>query len=504
MTEKTRTGPSANGKSGNGQAANGAAPKSTFGAKLRSPVGKRVLLAAAVVVLSAGPLILQGPDELQTPLWVWAIGRVGLLAFVVLSAGAFLAIYDRPVYDRFRDLVLLSSLLVGMIWSTRFIVILLPEVPPFALPVPLAAMLATLLLSAREGLLIAIVTTIAGLLLGFTSGAIVIGTLVWSVASVTAMAFMTERRRILLVGLAVIGSGIASAFLAELAAGVTVRTALVGAGWAIVGGSLATVLAYGLLPFFENVFGLTTDMRLLELGSPAHPLLRELMTKAPGTYAHSVATANLAETAAEDIRAKPLLARVGAYYHDIGKIRRPEFFFENLQGDENPHDTTKPSLSTLIITAHVRDGVEMAHEHGLPEEVEAIIRQHHGTSLVSYFFSKAAERDAAVFEADFRYQGEKPQSREAALVMLADASEAAVRALKKPSAPRVEATVRRVIDEKLADGQLDDADLTLSDIDTIARTYSRMLTSMYHARVEYPDTQAGRANAYQHHEPSRA
>jgi rRNA maturation RNase YbeY len=224
----------------------------------------------------------------------------------------------------------------------------------------------------------------------------------------------------------------------------------------IAGGLASAVLGYGLLPFFEHIFGVTTDIRLLELGNPGHPLLRRLMVEAPGTYSHSVMTANLAESAAEDIGANPLLARVGAYYHDVGKIRRPGFFVENQSEGINPHDNTAPSLSALIITAHVKEGLELAREHKLPEELTQIIEQHHGNSLVSYFYNKAKEADDGANEADFRYPGSRPQSREAALVMLADSCEAAVRALKKPLHPKVEATVRKIVDGKVGDGQLND------------------------------------------------
>ncbi|MBI5231642.1 MAG: HDIG domain-containing protein [Coriobacteriales bacterium] len=476
--------------------------------RLKTPLAIRLLLGGGIVLATVVPVVERPADAAaiqQIPWWVSMTALVLLMAYVVAAAGMFLYIYDRKVYDRLRDLTLIATLFVGMVWITRVAVLVWPEISPFVLPVPLAAMLGTMLLSAREGLLIAMITTVAGLLLGFTSGSLVIATLVWSIAAVTAMAFWTERRRVLVVGVSVVLTGVLAAFLATLAEGLSFGVAVQAAGYAAVGGALSAILAYGLLPFFESVFGLTTDLRLLELGSPAHPLMRELMLQAPGTYAHSVATANLAESAAEAVGAKPLLARVGAYYHDIGKIRRPGFFYENLQGGENPHDDTRPTLSALIITSHVRDGSDLAKQYKLPEEIEAIIRQHHGTSLVSYFYSKAAESDAGVFEADFRYQGEKPQSPEAALVMLADGSEAAVRALKKPSSTRVEATVRKVVDEKLADGQLDDADLTLADIERIVKTYSRMLTSMFHARCEYPATAPRRpAHADKHNEPQRA
>lgn len=304
----------------------------------------------------------------------------------------------------------------------------------------------------------------------------------------------------------IVATGAGVALIADLARGSELAEAAVSALWGAVGATIATLLALIAMPFIRDALGLARDVRLFEAASPAHPLMRELMTKAPGTYTHSVATANLAESAAEAIGADPLVARVGAYYHDIGKIRRPCYFYENQQGT-NPHDEAKPQLSALIITNHVTDGLALAEEYRLPEEVRAIIREHHGTGLVRYFYNKAAERDAAVYEADFRYQGEMPRSREAALVMLADASEAAVRAIGKPSTERVEAAVRAVIDEKIADHQLDRAGLDVANLEAIVSIYSRMLVSMYHARCAYPDANTidrRRERADQHHQPSRA
>ena len=270
-------------------------------------------------------------------------------------------------------------------------------------------------------------------------------------------------------------------------------------------GLIAAIFGYGLLPFFEYVFGVTTDVRLLELGNPAHPLLRELMVKAPGTYTHSLMTGNLAEAGAEAIGANALLARVGSYYHDVGKLRRPSFFIENQAGQDNPHDTTSPTLSALIITSHVREGLELAREYRLPREITDIIKQHHGTSLVTYFYNKASEGDGPVYEADFRYGGERPTSREAALVMLADSSEAVVRTVKKPTPPRVEAAVRKVVAGKVDDGQLDNADLTLADIEKTILVYSRMLSASYHARVEYPEPQKRKVQHVRpHSDPSRS
>jgi putative nucleotidyltransferase with HDIG domain len=307
------------------------------------------------------------------------------------------------------------------------------------------------------------------------------------------------------VGIVLVGA--LAALFGDMVDGTPASLALDSALWGALGAATATLLALVVIPFVRDGLGLAEDIRLLEAASPAHPLMRELITTAPGTYTHSVATANLAEAAAEEIGADSLVTRVGAYYHDIGKIKRPIYFFENQSGGCNPHDEAKPALSALIITAHVHDGLLLAEEYHLPPKIRDVIRQHHGTSLVRYFYNKAAAGEAEVFEADFRYQGEHPSSREAALVMLADSSEAAVRALKEPTEPRVEAVVRSIVDEKTADDQLDEAGLTSGELDRIVSIYSHMLVSMYHARCEYPpapDMTRRTPSVDQHHEPSRA
>ena len=301
--------------------------------------------------------------------------------------------------------------------------------------------------------------------------------------------------------------GATAALLGDMVDGTPLNLAATSAMWGAVGAGMATLAALVLIPFIRDGLGLAEDIRLLEAASPAHPLMKELITKAPGTYTHSVATANLAESAAELIGADTLLTRVGAYYHDVGKIRRPVYFFENQQAGVNPHDEAHPQLSSTIITAHVHDGLVLAQQYHLSPKIQAIIRQHHGTSLVRYFYNKAAALDAGVFEADFRYPGERPTTREAALVMLADSSEASVRALREPTEERVEATVRGVVEEKLADGQLDDSQLSVTDMERTVEVYSKVLVSMYHARCEYPPTpDAARRpiGADKHREPSRA
>ena len=242
------------------------------------------------------------------------------------------------------------------------------------------------------------------------------------------------------------------------------------AGWA--NGIISTVMTLGSL-LFEALFGMTSPMRLLELSNPSHPLLKRLLIEAPGTYHHSILVANLAETAAQAVGADALLVRVGALYHDVGKLKRPYFFVENQFAQGNPHDKISPALSTLVITSHAKDGVDLARAHRLPPAVVDIIRQHHGTGLVSYFYHRATteSKDSAVDEEDFRYPGPVPQTTEAAIVMLADAVEAAVRSLSDTSPWQIKNAVRKVIWGKLNDGQLDQCNLTLPT-STASRTRS--------------------------------
>jgi len=254
------------------------------------------------------------------------------------------------------------------------------------------------------------------------------------------------------------------------------------------GSFIAVVMALGLMPFFEAVFHTTSSLRLMELASPTHPLLKELMQKAPGTYNHSVMTANLAEAAAHAIGANPLLARVGSYYHDIGKMKRPAFFVENQLGLKNPHDETNPSLSRLIISSHVRDGVELARKHRLPDEIVDIIAEHHGTTLIYPIYKKALkEGNGDVSEDTFRYNFARPKTKEAAIVMLADSVEAASRTISKKTPEKLEKTIKAIIKERLEDGQLDEAPLTLADLQKITEAFVSVLSGLYHERIEYPE-----------------
>lgn len=254
------------------------------------------------------------------------------------------------------------------------------------------------------------------------------------------------------------------------------------------GGILSAILAIGILPVFEQLFDIITPMKLLELSNPNQPLLKKMLFEAPGTYHHSVLVGNLAEAAANEIGANAILTRTGAYYHDIGKIKRPYFFKENQITNDNPHDKITPKLSTLIITSHVKDGMELAAEYKLPGAIRDIIVQHHGTTLVRYFYVMARNNEnEEVEEASYRYEGPKPNTKESAIVMLADSIEAAVRSINTPSSADIEKMVNKIVQEKVDDGQLNDSDLTLKDIEKTKQSFLKVLEGIFHSRIEYPE-----------------
>ena len=265
-----------------------------------------------------------------------------------------------------------------------------------------------------------------------------------------------------------------------------------GSLFAFLGGIGSGVVAGGIVPLTEIAFGYTTDITLLELANLDRPILRQLMMEAPGTYHHSVIVGSMAEAAAAEIDANPLLGKVAGYYHDIGKIRKPLYFIENQRNGKNRHDKLAPSMSSLILMAHIKDGVEVAREHKLGPVIIDAIRQHHGTSLIRYFFEKARQLkgEDQVKENDFRYPGPKPQTREAALVMLADVVEAASRTLENPTPGRIRGQVQDLINRILADGQLDECDITLKDIHRIADSFNTILNGIHHHRIEYVEHRA--------------
>jgi len=471
-----------------------------------SPWSRIALGLVVVAAVSVALVVRVHPVELHT-IWTIAhipefIADIALFVLAVAGAAVLIKLYDAPVWSSFRMLLLISCLLVGMVWITRALTWWYPEIGVFAFPVPLAALLATVMISERYGLLLSMLSVITGALLGISAGAEIVGTMVWALFGIAAAKFMPSRRALSKPALILIGAGFCVGIASGLSQGAAWSLAMFQGANGVMGGALAVVIGFGLLPFLEKGFRITTDVSLQELCDPSHPLLRDLSIEAPGSYSHSMMAGNLAEAAAHLTGARPLLARAGAYYHDIGKLRRPDYFAENQEPGANPHDSRVPTLSASIITAHVREGVELAKSYRLPREIVDIIQQHHGTSIVTHFYNKAAESHAPVHEADFRYDGDVPTTREAALVMLADCAEAVAKTIRRPNGSRIESSVRKVVEAKVADGQLTESGLTLGDVETVIKVYSRMLSGVYHSRVEYYLPRSVRAmNADSNHQP---
>lgn len=264
------------------------------------------------------------------------------------------------------------------------------------------------------------------------------------------------------------------------------------------GGALLTGgMTLFVLPTIERAFNVTTGLTLIELRDPKQPLLKELQQRAPGTYNHALTVASIAEAAADAIGADSLLTYVGALYHDVGKMNKPEYFVENQAGGPNKHDRLSPAMSLLVVVGHVKDGMELAREYRIPRSLQHFIESHHGTTLVEYFFHRAkqqalasaggdAEEAQMPNEFEYRYPGPKPRTREAAILMVCDATESAARAMPDPTPAKLDALVRSIADKRLADGQFDDCELTLKDLHAIVESVSRTLAGMYHARVQYP------------------
>jgi len=455
------------------------------------------------VVIVPGELVLQ-KGEKATERHIGLLSELGLLKtganWRVLAGSLLFALVVTATIGFYVQEIDMQRLkrhsILAMIFLVTAAVVLLGSVLKlvsfFLLPVAAGAMLLTVLVNLNLGLLMSLILGLAVLpLTGFDVPAM-FTLLVGAVAGVFSVQRVGQRSDLVRTA-AVVAAGSLIARLAidlcQHGSGMSASAPWHDYLWALLGGGLSAVLMIGTLPFFENYFGVITAVKLLELANPNQPLMRRLLLEAPGTYHHSAIVANLAEAAVEAVGGNSLLARVCAYYHDVGKLKRPYFFIENQLSGDNPHDKISPTLSVLILTSHVRDGVELAREARLPQPVIDCIREHHGTTLVSYFYSRASEtgKDEQILEEDFRYDGPQPRARETAIVMLADSAEAAVRSLQRPTPSRIEQVVRRVIRERLDDKQFDNCDLTFQDLTTIGDTLARMLTGVFHPRVEYPD-----------------
>jgi hypothetical protein len=431
-------------------------------------------------------------------------GASGIVALLVVLLWRF----ARRNVPRFRparrDAILLGGLLVGTfaLGFVGFAVVdalqerfpaLVPRSLQYLVPFAAGAMIVRQVLTADAALLFALAGGLSAGLLAEQSMAYALYATLTSLAAAGLVSGSRDRAGLFRAGFGVGLVGVALAVAIGLYGGLGMGEIALTALGALAGGALLLPIAVvGVLPIIETGFGYVTDVKLLELANLNHPALKELIVQAPGTYHHSILMGSLVEAGAQAIGANPLLARVCAYYHDVGKIRNPLHFAENLRG-ENKHDSLAPSMSALIVKRHVTDGLELARQWRLPKVVADAIAQHHGTRFVGYFWAKAQRaaaegngRAGTLDEALFRYPGPKPQAREAALVMIADACEASSRALDDPTGDALQALVAKRINEIFSEGQLDECELTLRDLNSIAAAMVRALEAIYHTRPEYP------------------
>jgi hypothetical protein len=386
-----------------------------------------------------------------------------------------------------RHMIVLLAVTALIVLALGSLVTNVLRLPPYLIPVALVPFLITLLLDDEVALLAGIITalmiaTLAGLDLVF---------IVASLAAVTTGVYtvigVRHRRQFYRSMLLVAGAYVAAIFAGGFGSKLPGSTVLLYAGYGILNSFICVLAAMALLPALESIFGLTTNITLLELSDLNRPLLRRMMIDAPGTYHHSMVVGSLAEAAAEAIAANSLLARVASYYHDIGKISKPEYYVENQRNARSRHDKLSPTMSCLILESHVREGVELAEQEKLPRVIRQLIKEHHGTSLMAFFYQKALEIDSDAPADEFRYPGPKPSAKEAAIIMLADSVEAASRSLTSPTPSRIRGVVTRIVENRATDGELDECGLTMAELTKVRESFIPILISIFHARPSYPE-----------------
>ncbi len=465
----------------------------------------KIVFEPGAVVVSAGTILTdtelkllarehQAANEARTsPMKLGRTVSVFFLFSILLGlCGLYLVSHEQRLFNNLRQLAMVAMLAVlavgAAVWASA------DAWRAELIPVLLFGQILTIAYTRQLALLFSGVVALAVVLgLGQSIGALC---LLWGVATAAVLQLDRVRSRSKLIYVGVFAS-VAAFFLTLVVAALESqslsRELLVQAGrnavWAVAAGFVMN----GLLPYVERLSGVLTDMSLLELGDVSHPLLQELVRRAPSTYNHSVTVGSIAEAAADAIGARGLLTRVGAYFHDIGKMLKPTYYIENQPPNENRHESLVPQMSTLVIVAHIKDGADLARQHRLPEPIIDFIEQHHGTTLVEYFYGRASEQrqndpdGGAVEESSFRYPGPKPQTKEAAVLMLADAAESACRSLVEPGPARIESLVREIAERKLEDGQFDESGLTFRELRTVEDSMIKSLIANYHGRIKYPE-----------------
>lgn len=428
---------------------------------------------------------------LRNPTIDWrSISATALLVGLLCIAQCLYLHRFRPqIADHWRQLVLLGMIIVV---STLAIKLILPgrDLWGYAVPIGAPIMLVAVLLGADLAIIVNLVIAASFGLIASNSFEMATIAMIGGLAGTMVVSRFERLNTFFVAGFVIaFATFLGATSFALLNADVDLRGLALLAGISMMNGMLAAALTLGTLAAIGHLFGITTTLGLLELAHPTQPLFRRLLTEAPGTYHHSIVIANLAERAAEAIGADPLLCRVAAYYHDVGKIIRPYAFIENQIPGENIHDELDPVTSARMIVAHVADGLELARRYRLPDRIRDMIAQHHGDAFAGIFYQRAVQRagGAAVNPVEFRYPGPKPQTREAGILLLADGVEAATRASRDHSPTVIEQIVRKSIADRLADGQLDDCGLTFRDVDQIRQVFIALLRGMFHPRISYPE-----------------
>jgi putative nucleotidyltransferase with HDIG domain len=424
---------------------------------------------------------------------------VSLVTITILFlTGFYLFKFENNIYNNSRKLLIIAVFLMvftGIIKGLNTLAIIHLNLWNYLFPVIAASMLTTIIFEARLGIIVTISLSFFAGVATNLDFSLTLAYLVGGIFSTFLVSNLSQRSEIMRGGFfssLILGFLF---FLINISSGQPTTIALYTA-MGVLNGIICAVLAIGLMPFLESAFKIVTAMGLLELSHTDQPLLKEMLIKAPGTYNHSLLVSHLSENAAKAIGADSLLVKVAALYHDLGKLKRPEYFYENQVDMENVHDRLNPSMSKNIIASHLRDGIEVAIKNKIPRRVIRVISQHHGTSLMSYFYDKQKDRETiktsngspGTIESHFRYQTKKPQSREAAILMLADSAEAAVRSIDSITPKKIEQMVAYIIDNKIKDGQLDEADITLKEINVVKQSLIDGLISIYHSRLTYPGT----------------
>ncbi|MGH4050983.1 MAG: HD family phosphohydrolase [Clostridium sp.] len=417
--------------------------------------------------------------------WSLYLSLASLVCLVVMLQWFYLYKYHIEIFKDVKKLIMINILTIISILLARTLGI----ISLFVIPLACVPMLMTILINDEVSISLNVLSCILISVAVNFNFEITMLAVLNSIVGVIVVKKMQQRNDILYSAIYIAMINV----MVYLSMGFLLSNSIIDvlkrAGLVYLAGAISGVLTIGFLPIFESFFDVVTTVKLLELSNPNHPLLKRLLLEAPGSYHHSVLVANLAEFAAEAIGANPVLARTTAYYHDIGKIKRPYFFKENQVGNDNPHDKITPNLSTLIIISHAKDGLELAKEYKIPKVIQNSIVQHHGTTLVKYFYvtmKNLSDNPDEIKEEDFRYSGPTPESKETAIIMLADAVEAAVRSIPNHTKGKIEEMVNNLIKDRLNDGQLDNCDLTLKDLEKIRKAFLKVLSGIYHERIEYP------------------